>query len=182
MASGSLQKTQVRILLTMLTAAMMAMIFFFSTETAERSDRTSGSISMAVISVLYPDYENLPAEKMKEIYDNVQYSVRKTAHFTEYLILGVLMRLCLESWFGRRKLIAPVSWASGSLYACTDELHQMMIDGRSGLWTDVLLDSFGVLTGVIGVTLILVLLKEMRIKKNVPEHCTGKSGNPPEHW
>ena len=52
-----LQRMWVRILLTVLTAAMMTLIFFFSTEPAERSDATSGRVSMTVISVVHPDFE-----------------------------------------------------------------------------------------------------------------------------
>ena len=36
----------------------------------------------------------------------------------------------------------------------------MLIDGRSGQWTDVLLDSCGVLAGVLLVTLILGRLQK----------------------
>ena len=44
MERTGLQQTWVRILLTVLTAAMMALIFFFSTEPAEKSDATSITI------------------------------------------------------------------------------------------------------------------------------------------
>ncbi len=148
------QLTWVRILTTALTAAMMVLIFLFSTEDAEHSDRTSGSISRAIIPVVYPDYEQKTPETQREYYDSIQHVVRKAAHFTEYAILGALLRLCLESWFGRKKWVFPSAWAAGTLYAVTDELHQLMIIGRSGQWTDVLLDSAGVLTGVLIASLI----------------------------
>ena len=67
----------------------------------------------------------------------------------EYLLLGFLIRFCLLSWFGKRTWLTIGSWGAGTLYALTDEIHQMMIDGRSGQWTDVLLDSAGVLAGVL---------------------------------
>ncbi len=164
-----LQRTWVRITLTALTAAMMLLIFFFSTETAERSDKTSGTISKTVISVIHPDYEHYQASKRKEIYDTVQHAVRKAAHFTEYMILGLLLRLCLESWFGKRKWLAPGAWLIGTLYAGTDELHQILTDGRSGQWTDVLLDSSGVLTGVALALLILHVVRSSG-KERKPEN------------
>ena len=160
MTHSGLQKTWVRILLTVMTAAMMALIFFFSTEPAEKSDATSGGISRAIINVAYPQFDSYPQERQKEIFDSVQFPVRKAAHFTEYLVLGALLRLCLESWLGKRRFLLPAAWAGGTLYACTDELHQMLIDGRSGQWTDVLLDSCGVLAGVLLVTLILGRLQK----------------------
>ncbi len=158
MAKSGLQKTWVRILLTVLTLALMAVIFFFSTETAEKSDATSGQITEQVIDTLHPDYETYPEIRKKKIYDATQRIVRKAAHFFEYLVLGVLLRLCLESWFGSRPGLSFASWASGSLYAGTDELHQLITDGRSGQWSDVLLDSGGVLAGVLAASFVLWLV------------------------
>ena len=68
-----------------------------------------------------------------------------------------MIRLCLESWFGRRRFMLPAAWIAGVLYAATDELHQLRIDGRSGQRSDVMLDSCGVLAGVLAASLILYL-------------------------
>ncbi len=171
MTRRGLQKRWVRILLTGMTAVMMVLIFCFSMEPAEQSDETSGSISRTVISVIHPDYPTYPTEKQRNIYDTVQHYVRKTAHFTEYLILGLLIRLCLESWFGKQKWLSPVSWAAGTLYAGTDELHQLLTDGRSGQWRDVLIDSSGVLTGVLIAMLALHILRAAQEKRGSGKKC-----------
>ena len=34
------------------------------------------------------------------------------------------------------------------LYACTDEIHQLFIQGRAGQLKDVLIDTIGSLTGI----------------------------------
>ena len=153
------QTPWVRIVTTLLTIAVMVMIFCFSTENAEHSDRRSGVISIRIVRIFHPEYEQMNPEKQKEIYDNVQHIVRKCAHFTEYMMLGFLIRLCLESWFGHRmkryRILALIGFGSGTGYACTDELHQLSIDGRSGQWTDVLVDSSGVLAGVVLGTLLI---------------------------
>lgn len=149
------QQTWVRIMTTVLTVAMMVLIFCFSTEDAAHSDRTSGKISSEVVHVVHPDYDQKPPQIQKVYFDDAQHIVRKTAHFTEYLLLGLLIRLCLESWFGSRKGMLPVAWGAGTIYAGTDELHQLMIDGRSGQLTDVMIDSCGVLTGALIANLIL---------------------------
>ena len=57
MENSGLQRTWIRILLTVLTAALMAQIFCFSMETAERSDATSRKDAERVISVLHWDYD-----------------------------------------------------------------------------------------------------------------------------
>ena len=153
MVKGGWQRPWVRGVTTLLTLAVMVMIFCFSMQDAAHSDETSGTISQAVIRVLYPDYPERTPEEQQEIYDNVQHVVRKCAHFSEYTLLGFLMRLCFESWFGaaarKRGRLAIFSTLAGAEYACTDELHQLLIDGRSGQWTDVLIDSLGVTLGVL---------------------------------
>ena len=51
-----------------------------------------------------------------------------------------------------------IGFGAGTAYACSDEVHQLSIEGRSGQWTDVLVDSLGVLTGVMLGTLLIKAL------------------------
>ena len=171
MVKSRLQGSRARILLTVLTIAVMVMIFCFSTEPAEKSDETSGVLARQVIGMLYPEYEFYPETQRLELYDNIQTAVRKGAHFTEFAALGLLLRLCLESWFGKRTWLLPASWAAGTLYACTDEIHQMQIDGRTGQWTDVILDSTGVLAGVLIAVLALFLIRRKHTRKETEKAC-----------
>ena len=154
------QKTWVRTVTTMMTVTVMALIFFLSTENAYESDERSGFFSRIIISIFHPDYERMSPEEQHELYLDVQHVVRKCAHFAEYLILGFLIRLCLESWFGNRMkrpyLLAAGAFAAGTAYACTDEAHQLMIDGRSGQWRDVLVDGGGVTAGAVLGTLFIL--------------------------
>lgn len=147
------QKNWVRITTTLLTAAVMIMIFCFSTENAEQSDRRSGVIAGVLVRMIHPDYDHMETAHRQNVYDDMQHIVRKGAHFTEYMLLGFLIRLCLESWFGHRirksGILLPAGFGAGTAYACTDEAHQLTTDGRSGAWTDVLVDAGGVLAGVI---------------------------------
>ena len=153
------QRSWVRILTTLLTAAVMVMIFAFSTEDAEHSDRTSGLISRRVLSIIHPEYEQLEESRQKLLYDDMQHIVRKCAHFTEYMVLGLMLRLCLESWFGRTvrksRSLTIAGFCGGTIYACTDEFHQLLIEGRSGQWSDVLVDGSGVLLGVLIAALLI---------------------------
>ena len=54
-----------------------------------------------------------------------------------------------------KALPALIAVPIGLLCAALDELHQLMVDGRSGQWTDILLDSAGVFCGVLLTALIL---------------------------
>lgn len=150
------QKTWIRVLTTVITVSIMAMIFFFSTEQAEQSDATSGFFSLWVLRLTHPGFESLPEEERVELYNRMQTVIRKIAHFTEFALLGFSIRLCLESWFGgRRKCLGAAACIGGAAYAGLDEWHQTLVDGRSGQWADVGIDTSGVLTGVLIATWIL---------------------------
>ena len=159
------QTSWVRIVTTVLTLAVMAMIFCFSMENAEQSDFRSGRISDRFIRLFHPDYDRLEEAEQKAIYERAQHIVRKCAHFTEYMMLGFLLRLCLESWFGHRmrkyRILALIGFGTGTAYACSDEMHQLSIEGRSGEWTDVLVDGSGVLVGITLGTLLIQSVNHM---------------------
>ena len=46
------------------------------------------------------------------------------------------------------------------LYSCTDEFHQLFINGRSGSIKDVLIDSIGILIGTYLYKLLFIKNKE----------------------
>lgn len=66
--------------------------------------------------------------------------LRKAAHVVEFAILGALLARALSSY----------AWAivAGSLYAVTDEVHQLFVQGRTGSPVDWALDTVGVAAGV----------------------------------
>ena len=67
--------------------------------------------------------------------------LRKIAHVTEYAILGALLTRAV-----RRPGLAL---ALAVLYAASDEVHQLFVEGRHGSPLDVLIDTAGALAGVI---------------------------------
>jgi len=67
--------------------------------------------------------------------------LRKLAHAAEYAVLGALLLRAT----GRTGL----AFALGTLYAVTDELHQMFVPGRMGRPLDVAIDALGVACGIL---------------------------------
>jgi VanZ family protein len=67
--------------------------------------------------------------------------LRKGAHVTEYLVLGLLLARALG-----QELPA---WLAGVAYAATDELHQHFVAGRHASPVDVAIDAVGVALGVL---------------------------------
>lgn len=49
-------------------------------------------------------------------------------------------------------------WAISSLYAATDEIHQLFVPGRSDQMSDVILDSAGAMAGI----LVLAAVRKIR--------------------
>ena len=150
-----------KVLLLLLTVGMMVVIFVFSAEPAADSDRTSGFLVDLVLYIACPKYDALSPDGQLAVYQTLQHLVRKTAHFSEYAMLGFLLRLCLESWFPKARL-SLWAWLGGTLYAVSDEIHQLSVAARSGQFQDVLLDSCGVIAGVIVGWVILTLLRRWR--------------------
>ena len=149
--------------LWLLVIAVAAMIFFFSSQTGKESAQTSTGLAVFVMRLFVPGFDGLSAAEKAVYFDRLVYVVRKTAHFTEFAMLGASLRLLVHA-LGVRKPIL-IAWAAGTLYACTDELHQMFVDGRGAMWQDVCIDSAGVLTAVLLVTLWLRWREKRKMKK-----------------
>lgn len=78
--------------------------------------------------------------------DILRFIVRKVAHFTEYLILGILVINALK--YNSIKDMMKLSILICILYASLDEIHQLFVSDRAGNIFDVLIDTLGSLTGI----------------------------------
>lgn len=125
--------------------------------------------------------------------------VRKTAHFTEYAILGSLFFLNLRNrlksnntltensklqttktlakknpntqptkTIAKKAPLGPLKYALAMsillsfLYACTDEIHQIFVPGRSAQFRDVLIDTLGASFGTLIAYLIVKLITKIK--------------------
>lgn len=84
--------------------------------------------------------------------DLMQFIVRKLAHFSEYLVMGVLAFLALPDLRGRdfkgRRGAAVACALIVVLVPCADECIQLFVPGRSGMVRDVLIDMVGAVCGL----------------------------------
>lgn len=87
-----------------------------------------------------------------------EHFLRKAAHFSEFLVLGVIGLKCY-SYYGVSVLPALFT---GLLTALTDETVQRFVEGRSSQVTDVWIDFAGCATGVLVLWLIGKLRKSSR--------------------
>jgi VanZ family protein len=142
----------------------MMVIFSFSQQSGKESAELSGEITEEVVHLIVENYDQLSPEQQIDAKEQISFVVRKLAHFTEYLILGLLLFQLVRTYTIKRSKEALISWGVGTLYAASDELHQMFSDGRSPQVRDVCIDSAGVLTGVL-VTLLFLYFYERAIDK-----------------
>ena len=81
---------------------------------------------------------DLPSNRI----DYLDFIIKKSAHFTEYLILVIL-------WFRALQLKSPsAAFFITLVYAFTDEIHQLFVPGRTGNLRDVFIDGLGICLGV----------------------------------
>lgn len=148
--------------------AVAAMIFFFSAQEGEDSARLSAGVTEWALNALVPGYRAFSGPRKLEYLKRAGILVRKTAHFSEYALLGLALSAHLHYALEGRRLrrVALVSWGIATLYAVTDELHQMFVGGRGPAALDVCIDSAGALTGAfIGIALI-ALWHGLKKKRN----------------
>lgn len=148
--------------------AVMVIIFLFSAQSAEESSELSGQFVEIIIKIFIPDYNNLSLLQQKEINDKIGFIIRKAAHFTEFSLLGFFLMLHLSTIshiFGKIKnktfFLFCISWFFGTFYAVTDEIHQSFVSGRYSSIKDVLIDSSGVLFGI----MILIIFLPIFIRR-----------------
>lgn len=98
--------------------------------------------------------------KMKQVIEKLNKPLRKVAHASEYLILTILLIVALTNSGVKGKTVFIIALIICFLYACTDEYHQTFVNGRTGQFTDTLIDTIG---GIIGCSIIV--LKNKFVKK-----------------
>lgn len=144
---------------------MMYIIFGFSGDTGEESSSLSARVTEQVIMVLEQiTPEVIPEGQAKEKFAyNLQGVIRKLAHMAEYALLTItwLFALWVNGLKGKKQLLITLLICFA--YACTDEIHQLYVPGRSGKFTDVCIDMVGV-----GSVLFLVWIKQkyVKVKRN----------------
>ncbi len=136
------------------TILWMIIIFFFSSANGNESSNTSmgilsftvSSVDKLLVSTGIKD-ELYSLEEKENIIEELNYPIRKLAHFSEYLILALLWLNALRLSKVKKKYLITVIICV--LYAMTDEFHQTFTPGRVGHYLDVLIDSSGSITGTL---------------------------------
>jgi VanZ family protein len=115
-------------------AAWAAVIWTLSTGwfTGERT----GDLLLPLLAWLFPNAT--PAELR-----TFHWAIRKLAHFTEYVVLSLLLYRALRGSRRWNLRAAGIAFAMSGVYAIGDEVHQVFVPGRTAAATDCLIDMSG---------------------------------------
>ena len=141
-----------RFIFITITLIWTAVIFSFSLQSGEVSGDLSGSVLEALLGFFMPGVLESP-EKL-ELFHLI---LRKCAHFTEFMILGVLSSITLKHMKVGYKSIIGLGYCV--LIASLDETLQLFVSGRAGRVQDVLIDSAGALAGIVVVFIFFKFIK-----------------------
>lgn len=134
-----------------LVAVCMVVIFALSAQVADDSKELSGSVVnglFAWLGIIFPE----------EL-------IRSVAHMLEFTGLSVLIfNAAYATWESRKTFL--IAFAGTVLYAITDEIHQIFVEGRAFQFTDILIDSTGALLGAIASLIILRITKILIERRN----------------
>lgn len=140
---------KLRITAGVLALFWMCVIFAFSAQEQEESSAVSVSFSYRVVnSTTHLFRLNLDEERIWEIANSIEHTVRKAAHMTEYAILSILIYVWLGLWPQPRWRKSLKALCIAIPYAASDEFHQLFVSGRAGRINDVLIDSAGAVLGL----------------------------------
>lgn len=148
-------KKKIRAIAIVLTILCMIMIFRFSMDDASSSHELSSMcVEIFDRAVLYLTGKDLKIAISATHYAYLELFFRKLAHMFIYFLLSINVMIVLFTFNMKMLPRMMISLLFCFIYACTDEFHQLFVDGRGASFFDTLFDSAGAFLGII-VALIL---------------------------
>ncbi|MTD30572.1 VanZ family protein [Planomicrobium sp. YIM 101495] len=139
----------------------MAVIFMLSHQPGSQSSQLSSSVTEVIIQAI----ETIVPDSGGGV-EQFHTIVRKNAHFFAYLLLGILLTNALRRSGVTGWQSFALAFMGSVVYAMSDEIHQLFIEGRSGEVRDVAIDSAGAAAGLLLYALLVKLLSERNNIKN----------------
>ena len=134
-----------------LVAACMGFIFWMSGFDATESSGMSDSIIRKILDVFGEEFSS--------------FVVRKAAHMLEFCALAMALCNAIYATF-EFKTTPIIAFVCTVLYAVTDEIHQLFVEGRACRIFDVFVDSCGALAGIIISVIIFKIIISIKKRGN----------------
>ena len=153
-----------RIIFIILIVINCMVIFGFSAQVADDSSATSSRVVDFVIEKMGKDkFKNKQDEDL--VRDRLTTIVRKSAHFSIYLVLGILTFVYFNTYQIDKKKCIIYSIIFCFIYACSDEFHQKFVEGRSCELRDVCIDTCGATLGNL-ISLLVIKIKASLVRRS----------------
>lgn len=132
-----------RLVLLLVAICSIATMLYFSSRTAEISSQQSQMI-IDIIKLIGIEPSS--------------YFIRKLAHFTIFVIIGFCISMFIGSYDMNKITSTLLSFTLTTGYACIDEYIQTFIPGRNGSINDVMIDTSGVIIGILLYNIIIYFI------------------------
>ena len=159
-----MKKNILRIILILLLLGTFYIIFGFSSQDGEKS----GSISRRItekIATFIPQIQKENEIEKENIMNTMERIIRKMAHFSIYTAVGLLLMALVSTYNIKEKNMLIITLTTGIIYASSDEFHQRFVPGRSPIITDIVIDTMGVILGILLIILGKKIIKKYRENK-----------------
>lgn len=130
-----------------LVILMATIIFLFSHQTAKNSLSTSDQVIINTAEAIKG--EELTQKESDKLVKKYKVLVRKSAHFFLFFCLAITVFIYLTDGVEVNKRYILYTMIACIIYAITDEIHQLFVDGRTARVFDVFVDSCGSLTSTL---------------------------------
>lgn len=142
-----------KITLICLIIFWMSLIFSFSSQPAKKSESLSDNVTLVAIDITAKlTNQDISRNKQEKLIKQLRFYIRKTAHFSLYFVLGVLIFNLLKKYNLNTRILLTLLFCI--IYACSDELHQYFISERTARVFDVFIDTLGSLFGILVILFI----------------------------
>ena len=91
----------------------------------------SYTVGIQIGKIAVADFDAWTTEKQNAFAEKIEYPIRKMAHATEYAILGMLVSGTVYAYGVCGKKVIRYAWIWATIYAATDELHQLFVPGSA---------------------------------------------------
>ena len=136
---------------------VLCLIVFFIWDNSLQNGGNSDGFSLIFAEWLAPIADKLG------FYGNIwalNRIVRKLAHLTEFTILGGVLYVVLRRYIEYGTVVKTIG--VGIVIACLDEFIQLFSLGRSSQLSDVLIDTIGIIIGILVVKLAYYISHDKR--------------------
>ena len=155
-----------RVIFFILSLCTLVAIFIFSSQDGVQSKTVSKNVTREIVDI-NPKTKDLRENEKDKIVEKSQPFIRKTAHFTIYMLFGIMLMGFCSAYDAKWNKRLAITVICGLIYAISDEIHQAITGGgRTPRIFDVCIDTIGTLTGSF---IMLGLVHLVKCNKNISQ-------------